>query len=338
MGQGAVIEPGLKIIGGSVAFPGEFPHAVSLRISGQHFCGGSIVDPQHIVTAAHCVQGAILWYLMKSALTVVSGSNSLSRGGNSHKIKRIAPHPDFKFDVKKYFPNDIAVITLMSPMVFNRYQKPIKLPSEDSYQGMKGIILGWGRSFPDGKVSEYLQKLYPTVQDISYCGSKLFTNIPLQRGLVCVVLPKGKGACNGDSGGSLIVNNELIGVASFIIPKCASGYPDFYTKVFAYLSFIEAEMLQTYWSGEFTRTSDPLECPYIPKNLTVDPGSLRKGKSLILWTKLMGFSSVILAVDPKSSREQHDPPKHRSINSMEPPPYRVPLPYPAAPSLSYISR
>lgn len=90
----------------------------------------------------------------------------------------------------------VEYFQLEAPMVFNRYQKPVKLPSQDSYQGMQGIVLGWGKSLPDGRISEYLQKLYPTVRDISYCGTKLFANMALQTGLVCVVLPKGKGACN----------------------------------------------------------------------------------------------------------------------------------------------
>lgn len=142
---GAMVGPIQKIVGGSLAYPGEFPHAVSLRISGQHFCGGSIVGPQHIVTAAHCIQGAMVWYLMNSGLTVVSGTNSLSRGGNSHKVKKITPHPDFKFDVKKYFPNDIAVITVRKIIHSNIYS--LQLGNRRCQSNMPQLYMSY---FPGG--------------------------------------------------------------------------------------------------------------------------------------------------------------------------------------------
>ncbi|KAG0428803.1 hypothetical protein HPB47_024235 [Ixodes persulcatus] len=55
-GSGATSRGGnVQIVGGSDATPLEFPWQISLRISGQHICGGSIINKQHILTAAHCI-------------------------------------------------------------------------------------------------------------------------------------------------------------------------------------------------------------------------------------------------------------------------------------------
>ena len=87
---------------------GEFPHVVSLRRGGAHFCGGSIIGPQHILTAAHCVEGNMIYPY--TDITVVSGSNYLSQGGTVHTIKRATANPFF---IKaQSTPNDVAVLTV----------------------------------------------------------------------------------------------------------------------------------------------------------------------------------------------------------------------------------
>ena len=96
---------------------GEFPHVVSLRRGGGHFCGGSIIGPQHILTAAHCVHGIMVYPY--TDITVVSGSNYLSQGGTVHTIKRATAHPSFVME--NSMPNDVAVLTVR--VLNNKYKK-----------------------------------------------------------------------------------------------------------------------------------------------------------------------------------------------------------------------
>ena len=114
---GALAGAPQKIVGGMYAGVGEFPHVVSLRRGGAHFCGGSIIGPQHILTAAHCVEGNMIYPY--TDITVVSGSNYLSQGGTVHTIKRATANPFF---IKaQSTPNDVAVLTVR--MLNNKYKK-----------------------------------------------------------------------------------------------------------------------------------------------------------------------------------------------------------------------
>lgn len=92
------------IVGGEPAGPAEFPHQASLRYYGQHICGASIIGPDKILTAAHCVEGQ-----SPSTLQVATGTNSIT-GGQLHKIARIIVHPRYTGRQQDAWRNDVAVI------------------------------------------------------------------------------------------------------------------------------------------------------------------------------------------------------------------------------------
>ncbi|PSN32218.1 Chymotrypsin-2 [Blattella germanica] len=75
-----------RVVGGSNAQTGEFPFQVSLRSasSNSHFCGGSIISSDYVLTAAHCVDGS-----SGSSIVVVTGSIHLNSGGARHGVSRV---------------------------------------------------------------------------------------------------------------------------------------------------------------------------------------------------------------------------------------------------------
>ena len=94
------------IIGGSEAEEGQFPWAASLIIDGAWFCGGSLISPAHILTAAHCLDGA--WYV-----DIILGTSKLGSGSNTVQITSFdyVIHPDWN---PITLSNDIAIIHLPS--------------------------------------------------------------------------------------------------------------------------------------------------------------------------------------------------------------------------------
>ena len=104
----ALAAPPQKIVGGTIARNGEFPYQVSIRKYGHHFCGGSIIDKQYILTAAHCA--VEIPNPPTEEFTVVTGTNTLSDGGQESAIAEVTTHPEYTPGQENSWHNDIAVL------------------------------------------------------------------------------------------------------------------------------------------------------------------------------------------------------------------------------------
>ncbi|XP_071561325.1 chymotrypsin-1-like [Temnothorax nylanderi] len=224
------------IVGGQLAVPGEFPHQVSLRLDGfGHVCGGSIIAPTKILTAAHCVEAV---YPPYRNFKVATGSID-SMGGELHTVKTIVVHPEYFGKVlgeEDAWKNDIAVITLKSPIEYNKYQSPIALTTYKPSAEQTATLSGWGRTSTGGSLARSLLKMNQAVVSQNQC-QQYHRGMPLTGSHLCTLNRFGIGACSGDSGGPLISNGVQIGVTSWVAP-CALGYPDVYADVYYHLNFI----------------------------------------------------------------------------------------------------
>ncbi|XP_043485155.1 chymotrypsin-2-like isoform X2 [Leptopilina heterotoma] len=216
-----------KIVGGSLAKEGQFPYQVSLRKNNKHFCGGSIINENWILTAAHCLTG-----FNDSNIDVVAGTNTLDEGGVFYKSKKIIPHPNYSSILIR---NDLGLIQLEKAIEFTDKIKSITLPTDDfSKFGNSAVLSGWGTTSYPGKPPNELQHIFLTVIPQKEC---LSANFRITNNNICTLNKKGEGACHGDSGGPLVADDVQIGIVSWGKP-CAKGQPDVFTRVYSYMNWI----------------------------------------------------------------------------------------------------
>ncbi|XP_071566072.1 chymotrypsin-2-like [Temnothorax nylanderi] len=223
--------PRPQIVGGSDAPEGRYPYQVSLKNSytRTHFCGGAIVSKRYIITAAHCLDG---WYYPSNVIIDV-GSNLLY-SQTTYTAKELIIHPNYN---RTLAINDIGLIELKNDIKFDNNTKPIDLVSSDNnFDGVVGLIVtGWGNTSPNGWTPEHLQQIMVTGFSQETCAH---TYDDISEHQVCTLQALGKGICSGDSGGALIYNSELVGIASFGREPCAAGFPDVFTRVFHYRDWV----------------------------------------------------------------------------------------------------
>ncbi|XP_015176239.1 PREDICTED: chymotrypsin-2-like [Polistes dominula] len=227
-------EPPEALVGASLARDNEFPYLVSIRIDNNLHCGGCIIGPYHILTAAHCV--VPLLDAEPGEVTIVAGTNNLYSGGQVYEPSLYIRHHDF--NPKNPWINDIGIIKLASPIEFNDRVKPIALPTQKPPVHTNAIIGAWGAtsSYPR-RASPLLRKLNLKTLSQDECQS-YFSSIDIKSSQICTLVQKNVGTCSGDSGSPLSLFNEVIGIVSGGIP-CARGIPDVFTSVYSYLSFIK---------------------------------------------------------------------------------------------------
>ncbi len=257
-----------RVIGGSDAADAEFPWIVLLhrRVFSdpgdqQFLCGGSLIAPEWVLTASHCVSGPPTpaeqnppLSTSPSALYVTFGSNSSISGRQKREIA------DIVLTTSGYsFNNDIALIRLARPITS---VTPVSLVTPDLANTAMAVgtatTAGWGATnfgveqLEVGVSPERLQRADITLFSDAQCLAALGINYIADRFVCAAVLAsdtQGTGAkdsCYGDSGGPLVVSlsgeQKLLGIVSGGYMCGSDKYPGIYTEVPYYSSFIERTM------------------------------------------------------------------------------------------------
>jgi hypothetical protein len=240
-----------RIVGGEETTIGEWPWQVAITdnpvgdASETQFCGGSLVAPNVVITAAHCVDdGSGTFPVPSSAFASVTGRTTLSNGAEGQEHTWTAYHfftdasgnPLYNPDTSEF---DVVFAELASPSsstpikIAGASEAPFWAPGDEN-----AFATGWGTIFFMGPGSDTLREVQIDMIADSVCssptsyGSSFFRETMLCAGEVA----GGQDTCQGDSGGPLVVpvgggTFRLVGDTSFGIGCALPNFPGVYGRV-----------------------------------------------------------------------------------------------------------
>jgi hypothetical protein len=241
-----------SVVNGEQAAPGSFPYLAYVEFregtSGEA-CSGTVVSSDVILTAAHCVVDEAHGVLRPAAgFRVITGNVDWSSAQRVvSAVSAVAVYPEYAWSGEYAHWGDAAVLELAQPIT----APPMKLAVSEVWgPGSAALMVGWGKVTPPQQPPPTLHYGSTVVQSAAYCGSKTSHFHPTGQLCVLDTVNHSRSACNGDSGGPLLIpapgttSEPLeIGIASFIVnPNCSASSPQYYTRADLVAGWVAAQV------------------------------------------------------------------------------------------------
>ncbi|XP_035433879.2 trypsin, alkaline C [Spodoptera frugiperda] len=240
-----------RIVGGSPTNIQTYPYMSNMqfRVFGifwSQACGGSLLTPAAVLSAAHCFYGDL-----PSQWRVILGSSLSNNGGTTHAVSQLVLHPQYSHAVLE---NDVAIVRLNNAAVYSINVQPARIAGANYNlaDGTTVTHIGWGTLWSNGPSSQQLMHVDVEIINQKLCAER-YAYLKNQPGfggwpdvtdnMLCagILDVGGKDACQGDSGGPLAHNKDVIvGVTSWGFECAHPFYPGVNARISRYTSWITA--------------------------------------------------------------------------------------------------
>lgn len=250
----------LRIVGGRDAARGKWPWQALILVKKKNQdsvltkCGGALIRPDLVVTAAHCVENQVKIVVVFGVWNI---TNKVEVGRSMHAASRVIRHPCFDGSTKRWYSgSNVALLWLATPTYSTRYL--CIHPNSDTDRNNLKLGKSLGGCYATGYGVTETGRDAQILQEVEFSSvsgrscQTYYGRASANNDILCAYDPRitGKDTCEGDMGGPLVCPTSrencegyyLTGVTLAGSTKCGSDRPGIYAAIYPNMDWIKAEM------------------------------------------------------------------------------------------------